>query len=248
MIYILYILMIGYKGFDKNLCCKGMQYLLNHAHEHLGNVAMCVSGFHFCTVPVKVLQHYPNVDGNKYAIIEASGIIKHSQDKSVTNTLIIKKIITYEELIERCTGKFINNGTEEWYLNGLLHRDGDQPAIITQSGDREWYVNGKRHGNNDRPAVINDMETIWCKYGKVHRDNDMPAIVCTNGTKMWYNNGRLHRDGDKPASIHPNKSAIWYKNGKIHRDGDQPAIICIDGTEIWFNNGTSYKTEKVKVI
>ena len=34
------------------------------------------------------------------------------------------------------------NGTELHYLDGKLHRDGDQPAVIYKNGRKKWY----RHG------------------------------------------------------------------------------------------------------
>ena len=55
-----------------------------------------------------------------------------------------------------------------WYQNGLIHRDGDKPAIINSNGDKYWYKNGK-----------------------MHRDEDNPAIIFTNGEKKWYKNGNL---------------------------------------------------------
>ena len=237
--------MIGYKGFDRNLCCKDMQYELNHVHEHIGTLLMCNSGFHFCTVPVNVLRYYPNVEGNKYAIIEASNVIKHKEDKSVTNRLIIKKLLTYEELLEHCTGRFTNpDGTEEWYLNGKLHRDGDLPAVIFSNDEFAWYKNGERHRDGDEAAVISKISNTWYQNGKIHRDGDNPAIICKNGNKLWYKHNLLHRDGDLPAVIYSNKCTIWYKDGKIHRDGDNPAIIRHDGTKLWYYNGIFNRIEK----
>src|ERR1700722_5431120 len=56
-----------------------------------------------------------------------------------------------------------SDGTKEWYQNGNLHRDNDQPAIICPNGDREWYQNGN-----------------------LHRDNDQPAAIYSSGTRHWY--------------------------------------------------------------
>ena len=49
--------------------------------------------------------------------------------------------------------------------NGVLHRDGDLPAIITVRGHMEYWKNGKRH-----------------------RDHG-PAIIRQNGVCSWYKNG-----------------------------------------------------------
>ena len=47
--------------------------------------------------------------------------------------------------------------TQRWYnneLHGVLHRDNDLPAVITENGTHYWYINGKRH-RLYKPAVIN---------------------------------------------------------------------------------------------
>ena len=44
-------------------------------------------------------------------------------------------------------------GITEYYKNGVLHRDGDLPAVISALGDLEYWKNGKRHRDNG-PAVI----------------------------------------------------------------------------------------------
>jgi hypothetical protein len=31
-----------------------------------------------------------------------------------------------------------------WYQNGVLHRDGDRPAIIYGDGDKFWFIDGKQ--------------------------------------------------------------------------------------------------------
>ena len=43
-------------------------------------------------------------------------------------------------------------GTQEWHVNGLLHRL-DGPARIWPSGSQEWWVAGQWH-RLDGPAVI----------------------------------------------------------------------------------------------
>lgn len=40
---------------------------------------------------------------------------------------------------------------EEWWLNGVLHREG-KPALIWPDGTREWFLHGERH-REDGPAL-----------------------------------------------------------------------------------------------
>ena len=42
--------MKGFKGFDKDLKCRGFQYAIGETTTHDGTVSLCNSGFHFCRV------------------------------------------------------------------------------------------------------------------------------------------------------------------------------------------------------
>ena len=62
-----------------------------------------------------------------------------------------------------------NNGSENWYFNGILHRL-DGPAKIWMGYCNRWYVNGKRH-RSDGPAVeyykeCNKIHDEWFIDGK----------------------------------------------------------------------------------
>jgi hypothetical protein len=85
-------------------------------------------------------------------------------------------------------GRFysIKNRREEWYRNGLLHREGS-PAIIWDDGREEWYKDGFLH-REGRPAILNtDGYEAWFKHGRLHRE-DGPARIWPNGYKEWWLN------------------------------------------------------------
>ena len=107
------------------------------------------------------------------------------------------------------------DGTQSWYKEGGLHRDGDQPARIYANGDQAWYKEGKCHREGDQPALIYaNGSQYWYKEGKVHREGDQPAIIFAHGRQEWYKEGKRHREGDQPAAIEANGSQEWYKEGK----------------------------------
>lgn len=85
-----------------------------------------------------------------------------------------------------------------YYVNddGLLHRDGDLPAVINTDGSQHWFRNGRRHRDNDQPAAIYTSESFY------------------NGSQYWYINGELHRDNNQPAVIYGDGSKEWYVDGK----------------------------------
>ena len=61
-------------------------------------------------------------------------------------------------------------GNTEYYKNGVLHRDGDLPAVISARGDLEYWKNGRRHRDNGPAIIRKDGVCSWYKNG-VHFSN-----------------------------------------------------------------------------
>ncbi len=67
--------MKGYKGFDKDLKCRGMQYAIGETKTHNGTVSLCNQGLHFCEHPLDTWSYYKPGDGSRYAVVEADGVV-----------------------------------------------------------------------------------------------------------------------------------------------------------------------------
>ena len=76
----------AFKGFDKDMRCRGYQFEIGNTYLHEGTVKACSSGFHSCENPLDVLNYYPLVgdDGslNKFASVKAFGTISRHSDES----------------------------------------------------------------------------------------------------------------------------------------------------------------------
>ena len=55
--------MKGYKGFDKDMKCRGFQFKEGETYEEKTAV-LCNSGFHFCEYPLDVFNYYSPADEN----------------------------------------------------------------------------------------------------------------------------------------------------------------------------------------
>ena len=79
-----------YKGFDKDMTCRGFQYEFGKGYEHDGQVEACRSGFHACENPFDVLGFYPPCDdkGNlrRYCEVEQSGVLDRSENDKVCSS------------------------------------------------------------------------------------------------------------------------------------------------------------------
>lgn len=78
---------MNYKGFDKNMQCRGFQYEVGKEYKTDDAVA-CETGFHACEYPLDVLNYYDPAE-SRYAVVEQSGkISKSGEDTKVASTKI----------------------------------------------------------------------------------------------------------------------------------------------------------------
>ena len=110
--------MKSYKGFDKDLKCRGFQYEVGKEYEE-EKAEACSCGFHACEMPLDVFRYYEPA-GNRFCEVEQSGdISKDGDDSKVASTKIkigaeigipglvkaqiewVKKEIGFTEAIER---------------------------------------------------------------------------------------------------------------------------------------------------
>ena len=64
-----------YKGFDKNMQCRGFQYVEGETYVHEGWVNVCRSGFHACESPLDTLSYYPP-SNSVYRQVQLEGVKK----------------------------------------------------------------------------------------------------------------------------------------------------------------------------
>ena len=69
-----------YKGFDKDLKCRGYQYEEGKEYVHEGEVKACEGGFHACENPFDVFDFYAPNEFHRFYEVEGSGK-EDKQDK-----------------------------------------------------------------------------------------------------------------------------------------------------------------------
>lgn len=75
----------GFKGFDKDLKCRGFQYEIGKDYEQEGKVKCCLRGFHFCENPFDVFRYYSPSD-SRYCEVEGDGNADKANDDSKVAT------------------------------------------------------------------------------------------------------------------------------------------------------------------
>ena len=105
--------MKAFKGFNKDLTCRGFQYKVGETYEE-EKAELCNAGFHACESPVACLQHY-NPATSVYHEVELEEV---SNEKDTDTKRVGKKItigaeigipeicrLTFEYVKEHCTNE-----------------------------------------------------------------------------------------------------------------------------------------------
>ncbi len=98
----------AYKGFDKDLKCRGFQFEIGKTYKHNGEASVRNSGFHACENPLAVFEHYPPT--SRFAIVKCAGkISKDINDKKIAcGELTVEAEIRLPELISEAV-EWINS-------------------------------------------------------------------------------------------------------------------------------------------
>ena len=92
-----------YKGTDKDMKCRGMQYELGKTERSDGAIRCGNKGFHSCEAPLDVLRYYGIKDGNRFFEAEAGGKIDRTgadDSKIASSELTLKAEIGLPGLIK----------------------------------------------------------------------------------------------------------------------------------------------------
>lgn len=129
----------GYKGFNKDMTCRGKQYKENTTYEEDGT-EICEAGMmHFCENPYDVLDYYPlvNEDGDisDFAEVEAVGEVKKDGNKSATNKLHIGAKLGLKGFVKACVDFTIEKTRIENAEECTDYDNGKNYAQIGSSGN-----------------------------------------------------------------------------------------------------------------
>ena len=94
--------MKGYKGFDKNMKCRSMQYEFGKKFTHNGTVSLCKQGLHFCEHPLDTWNYYKPLDGSHYAEVEADDVSDKAEgdSKRAASSLTVKSEVKIPALLK----------------------------------------------------------------------------------------------------------------------------------------------------
>ncbi|MBS7407328.1 MAG: hypothetical protein KIG15_06785, partial [Coriobacteriales bacterium] len=109
----------AYKGFNRDLTCRGIQYAEGETYQ-TDRAELCATGFHACPMPLDTLRYYP-LGTSVYHAVEVDADAHRGNDKVASKRIKIGGRMSLAELIEA-------------HLSLAFKRAGDQSTAAT-SGD-----------------------------------------------------------------------------------------------------------------
>ena len=222
----------GFKGFDKDLKCRGYQYEVGQYFQEEGKIEACSKGFHFCENPFDVFSYYPpsSENGiNRYCVVEGGGSIDKDSDdtKIACSKLHISAEIGLKGLVEAGV-KFILDKVN--WKDCKESNTGNQSAA-TNTGDQSAATN-----TGDQSAATNtgnqSAATNTGNYSAATNTGDRSAATNT---------------GDQSAAQVSGKDSIAIVTGKDSKaKGSIGCWIVLTERGDW--DGNTYPIKEVKAV
>ena len=214
---------IAYKGFDKNLKCRGFQYEVGKEYEMDGDIKCCERGFHACESPLEVFDHYDMLN-SRFAEVEQSGKIDKEENttKVCSSKIKVKAELKLADIINLGV-EWIKDVTSPSKLKKEtdLNDNGNNSAQIGSSG---YYAQIGSSGDSAKIGSSGDYAQIGSSgyyaqigssgyYAKIGSSGDSAQIGSSGDSAQIGSSGYYAKIGSSGDSAKIGSSGDYAKIG-----------------------------------
>ncbi|HBM0838430.1 DUF7666 domain-containing protein [Salmonella sp. NW402] len=218
---------VTFKGFNKDLKCRGFQFAIGETFHHDGKVEACGSGFHACECPFDVFSYYPPAE-SRYAETISFGITDSEEGgdtKIASSSITIKDELTLPQFIQRgieWIWSKIDKSLEQQIMCGswsAATNTGNRSAA-TNTGDcsaatNTGYQSAATNTGNRSAAEVSGSQSVAASLGiegKARASEGGAIVLCYRDEDGELIHIRASKVGEN--GIMPN---TWYQ---LDKDGE----------------------------
>ena len=235
----------GFKGFDKDLKCRGFQYEVGKDYEQKGKILCCDNGFHFCEDPIDIFDYYyPN--DSRYCEVEGEGEIHRGTKKVAVSHIHIGDELNWNDFINACV-KFIFDKVN-WNSDHMINND--NYSVAKNKGDSSAATN-----NGSCSVAMNTGYHSVAEnngYGSVSMNSDTKSVATNTGERsvamnVGYKSVAIN-SGDKSVAINVGDNSIATNSGfcsMVANIGDCSVATNYGYKSVAINSGYSSVAENI---
>lgn len=193
---------VTYKGFNKDLQCRGYQFEIGKTYEHKGKVEACGSGFHACECPFDVFGYYSPAN-SRFAETVSFGTTDREEGgntKIASASITIKAELTLPQFIQRgieWIWSKIDNSLEQQIMPGYQ-------SAASNTGD---YSAASNTGNRSA-AEVSGSHSVAAAFGiesKARASENSAIVLCYRNDEGELIHIRASKVGENGI-----KADTWY--------------------------------------
>ena len=160
--------MKGYKGFNKDMTCRGMQYEEGKIYKMEEEPKCCEKGYHFCENPLDTLDYYDLCD-SAFAEVEAIGDINRPKEEERQDSKIATNKIKIGAKLD-LTG----------FIKASIDFLWEKCKIKDKKQDEDVQASS---GYNSKLASSGDYSQLASSgyYSNISHDKGIENVVCNIG-------------------------------------------------------------------
>ena len=220
----------SYKGFDKDMQCRGFQYEVGKEYDMDGEIKCCNRGFHACKSPLEVWDYYDMLN-SRFAEVEQSGKI----DEEKMSTKVCSSHIKIKAELK--LADIINIGVE-WLkditsptkvkADGVLNDNGDRKKQIGSSGNYAQIGSSGNYaqiGSSGYSAKIGSLGD----YAQIGSSGNSAQIGSSGNSAQIGSSGDSAKIGSLGDSAKIGSSGDY---AQIDSTGEDSVIMCAGNSSI----------------
>ena len=150
----------SYKGFDKDLKCRGFAYEIGKDYKQDGNIKCCNNGFHACEFPLDIFNYYAPGGNSRYCTVTQSGVTdkKGGDSKVASSKIHIETEIGLDGIIKAGVKFILDN------VNWKNQKESN--TCYRSAATNTGYYSAATNTGNQSAAKVSGKESIAIVTGK----------------------------------------------------------------------------------